>query len=539
MQTENPWLTQAMRDQTFITRHHIAYTRVDMSRVEEPNQIGIGIPLTGAERFVNLEDLIWRRHPSGHYTAIVAYTATKAAALRIALNLNGFPEKLTVKFISDDKTKPYPKALLDYATASEYLTRDRPVHWSPIYPGDTLYLELNHPDIADPGFSEARLELPQISYIFEDNGPWGPPHKNIRGTEPEDTVSGQASVPPISECGTVDLSCDADGIDLSDDFKDMFSRATGFLLFTNNRGDTNTCTGHLINERNNSGTPYMLTAAHCVDSQAQADSLVVYWDYRSNSCGGDVDVGDFPNTTGAQLLVTVPRLDSSLLWLNSTPPGNRAFLGWDNSPPELSEQLFHIGHSSRNPQSYAQGVISELPATIMGSFLLMIIDADLGVFGRGSSGSVFIDQSGNARSGGTSRFLDLAFTSVCSLDDGVYDDRIALASFADLYPHISQYIDIDTSTATFSQHGNTTKTATPLSINNSEDGQITAENSIDYFRVAIPSTSQLTIYIVGGADTVITLEDNSGTLLASDDSSRMLPDFRIRYSLQWSIKTCR
>jgi lysyl endopeptidase len=44
------------------------------------------------------------------------------------------------------------------------------------------------------------------------------------------------------------------------------------------------CTGTLMANTGNSTTPYFLTAHHCVNTQAAANSVVVYWNYQSDNC---------------------------------------------------------------------------------------------------------------------------------------------------------------------------------------------------------------------------------------------------------------
>jgi len=51
--------------------------------------------------------------------------------------------------------------------------------------------------------------------------------------------------------------------------------------------DAYVCSGALIaSESSNDGdlTPYFLTADHCLNTQAEADSVVMYWNYESPEC---------------------------------------------------------------------------------------------------------------------------------------------------------------------------------------------------------------------------------------------------------------
>src|SRR5256885_8407232 len=44
------------------------------------------------------------------------------------------------------------------------------------------------------------------------------------------------------------------------------------------------CTGTLLNDKAASGTPYFITANHCISSQTVASTLETSWFYRTPSC---------------------------------------------------------------------------------------------------------------------------------------------------------------------------------------------------------------------------------------------------------------
>ena len=50
------------------------------------------------------------------------------------------------------------------------------------------------------------------------------------------------------------------------------------------------CTGAMINNANEDGTPFFLTAAHCGITSSNAPSLVTYWNFQSSQCiDGQID----------------------------------------------------------------------------------------------------------------------------------------------------------------------------------------------------------------------------------------------------------
>jgi len=81
-------------------------------------------------------------------------------------------------------------------------------------------------------------------------------------------------------------------------------------------------------------------------------------------------------------------------------------------------------------------------------------------------------------------------------------------------------------TTTTDDHGNTTATATAISLNSSTNGAINTPGDIDYFRIEVTASGTLTIYTTGSTDTYGRLLDASGTELASNDDFTDL-NFRI------------
>ena len=95
---------------------------------------------------------------------------------------------------------------------------------------------------------------------------------------------------------------------------------------------TNYCTGVLVNNTSYDGTPYVLSAEHCINRQSDADRSVFLFNYESPSCFG----GDGPldmSLEGAFLRTHGDSVDFSLLELVHTPPASYGvfYAGWDRS----------------------------------------------------------------------------------------------------------------------------------------------------------------------------------------------------------------
>ncbi len=89
------------------------------------------------------------------------------------------------------------------------------------------------------------------------------------------------------------------------------------------------CSGALINNTSNDGTPYFLTANHCIDDTTVAKTLVAFFNYEKKSCNGALN--DSKTLSGSRLMTTGIKSDHTLLLLNSKPPVDFMpfYAGWD------------------------------------------------------------------------------------------------------------------------------------------------------------------------------------------------------------------
>lgn len=92
-----------------------------------------------------------------------------------------------------------------------------------------------------------------------------------------------------------------------------------------------TCTGQLLNNCAGDGTPYFLTANHCLGGNVGTWVFVFNWD--SPTCTPTQNAPQNQSVSGAQLLATEVDADMAFLLLNSTPPDtfNVFYSGWDKS----------------------------------------------------------------------------------------------------------------------------------------------------------------------------------------------------------------
>jgi hypothetical protein len=164
------------------------------------------------------------------------------------------------------------------------------------------------------------------------------------------------------------------------------------------------CSGALINNTENDGTPYFLTAEHCtVGENASTFSFLFGWISPSTSCATVSGSQSGPmnmTISGSTKRAEYAPSDFSLLEINqSIPTGwDRVFAGWDRSGtiPDFTVAIHHPGG---DVMKFARD--NQAPDKINYSnplYVWEIKDAfggwDLGITEPGSSGSPLFDQNG-------------------------------------------------------------------------------------------------------------------------------------------------
>ena len=114
------------------------------------------------------------------------------------------------------------------------------------------------------------------------------------------------------------------------------------------------CSGGLIADEAQSGTPYFLTANHCVSRDRVAGTVETYFFYTTNngSCSGPVA----QHTVGASIVATNKTGDFTLLRLDEPAPSDSAFLGWTTDEVAYTDgySLNRVSHPSGAPQAYSE-----------------------------------------------------------------------------------------------------------------------------------------------------------------------------------------
>jgi len=173
-------------------------------------------------------------------------------------------------------------------------------------PGDELLIEMQMPaGMADYG----ELELEALSHAFLKTG--------FKSTK--------------ADCTAGEFGCSqACGIDVNCVEGDPWWRVKSSVvrIYTSRFW----CTGVLVNNTSYDGTPYIITAEHCLNNQYYADRSVFQFNYESADCFGEDGPLDM-SISAAEQLTHGDSIDFSLLRLYGPPPASYGvyYAGWDRT----------------------------------------------------------------------------------------------------------------------------------------------------------------------------------------------------------------
>lgn len=110
------------------------------------------------------------------------------------------------------------------------------------------------------------------------------------------------------------------------------------------------CTGQLLNPQNGDVTPYFLTANHCIDTNAAAQTIQFYWFYQSSTCNGAVpSLGSVPKSLVGTLLSNSAATDYSLIMVEGALPCGVFWNGWTSGAIPNGEASVGVHHPGGQP----------------------------------------------------------------------------------------------------------------------------------------------------------------------------------------------
>ncbi len=216
----------------------------------------------------------------------------------------------------------------------------------------------------------------------------------------------------------------------------QISHATLLLGFMDH-----SCTGVLVNDRNSTLAPFVLTAGHCVLSESEAEEMIGTFGWTS-----DDGSGLYGQVSGASLLarqahvgtgsdsqfVYFDQPDFALLLLKEYPLKEVTYAAW-STPAKTAEEVFSVSNAWGNPQTVALGSITGAPSSDFWN-----ITWSQGVTDRGSSGAGIFDEQGEivAVVSAMTAFLPPDQT-VCNVPVHGVD----ATNFASIYPLVRNWLE--------------------------------------------------------------------------------------------------
>ena len=274
--------------------------------------------------------------------------------------------------------------------------------------------------------------------------------------------------------GTITATVETDAADCHLDatcYTEWSSSAAGVaLIMIETSEGSSSCSGTLLNNSRQDFTPYFLTAAHCVDTEEEARSVITFWHYQTQTCNGELPgFQSVPRTMGASLLSTLgggpiegrahPDGDMTLLGLEGDLPDGVMFQGWDAAPQPFGTQVTGIHHPRNDDWGFFKrlsfGQIIPDPGIGTSDDVYAIVRYTQGLVEGGSSGSALFSSPETVvgvQGFGPQNVYD------CS-DAPFYSGTTHFSVF---YPHIRQFIDPLPTSLKISSGGIVLATGTPV-----------------------------------------------------------------------------
>jgi uncharacterized protein (TIGR03437 family) len=201
--------------------------------------------------------------------------------------------------------------------------------WTPPITGSEAVIEIFIPANTEKAQTEKiKVEVDQLTHVF----------RHPRGTTTQKAVEKEtAQLEAAASCNR----------DVPTEWSET-AKSVALIQFHEQDGDY-ICSGVLLNDTKNSGTPYFLTANHCVGNAEVANSTEFYWFY---------DRGSVPpprGNYGADLIRTSDVSDFSLLKVRTPVPAGIRFSGWTTAKPAVSTPVTGIHHPRGDYKRFTTG----------------------------------------------------------------------------------------------------------------------------------------------------------------------------------------
>ncbi|CAN5812907.1 hypothetical protein BH11PSE13_BH11PSE13_38130 [soil metagenome] len=302
-----------------------------------PTQVGLGrnIDATATES-ATAQVLVWNDSPTKSRIAAIHFATPDARGVRLGVRVTSLPLGTMLRFYVTGST-----TMIEFSAQQVLASIQRNLdagetgdvartYWSPDLGGEEITLEIEVPPGTDTAL--VQIAIPRLTHMFVQ----------------ADALSATGTLGNAAAC-TLDVSCTH--------AYDTESKSVARMTFVKD-GNGYACTGTLLNDKASSGTPYFLSAYHCISTQAEASSLVTDWFFHSSQCGNGV-LSDTARTVygGATLLLASADTDTSFMSLAGMPPPGAVYAAWSASPPPIGNDAFGLHHPLADLQKYSTGKV--------------------------------------------------------------------------------------------------------------------------------------------------------------------------------------
>jgi lysyl endopeptidase len=286
----------------------------------------------------------WITSAQGSTVGSIRIKSTDAKGVLIGVVVEQLPKEAMLRFHGNKSSTAF------HISAAEILSRIQTninagdntefgrTYWAPPLDNDDVTMEIELP--AGIRTDTVQISIPLISHVF--------------------TAAAELAVKALNQAKTGAGTCSVDATCYPE--YDNESRSVAKISFIVSPGLGGICTGTLLNNKLFDGTPYFLTAHHCINEQTRATNIYqIDWLYRTSACdSGTQSAPVYQTSGGAVLLYTDMQTDTSFLKLNSPPPSVARFAGWSVDPVTVGGAVLGLHNPLGNLQEASLGTIREL-----------------------------------------------------------------------------------------------------------------------------------------------------------------------------------
>lgn len=304
-----------------------------------PTKVGVARRIAETASVQSVSAMMsWTPSERGGKLSALRFASPDAKGVRIGMRVESLPIGTMVRFYSDTSKKIYEVSAQEILAAIQRnldagdSSDNARIYWSPDMGGEALTVEIEVPPNAV--LDAVKVAVPTLSHVA------------IDVTKQQDSMEKAGAA---GACN-LDVTCASQ--------YDTLSKSVALMYFVLN-GDTYICSGTLLNDRMSTGTPYFLSANHCISNQTVASTLYTYWSYKSASCNStQVSPALATIGSGATLLYAEPTTDTSFMRLNSQPPAGALFAGSSPFGPSAFDGIqgvYGVHHPQGDLQKYSEG----------------------------------------------------------------------------------------------------------------------------------------------------------------------------------------